>query len=1144
MRGLTSRKESLISDLGFDLVLIQETLLSCEESINASISRWPGPSFWSPALGKQGGVAILIKENFEANVISWLKDSRGRVLSLLLQIGSTRVNIINIYAPTDLTERKSFFEKLHDFFIPADNRIIGGDFNCYDNELDKFGGNVSLAKYLSDFRSTFSFVDIWRKRHPRSREMSWFNADLSIGSRLDKFFISAGLVGLVEKCEILPCCVSDHDFVSLSFDFKDLAPRGPGVWKMNNSLLEDDNFCQSISARILDLASCKDSFDSVKSWWDFLKSSLKDDIIFLAREKRRSLSHERISLANRLIGLRRQLIQGDSSISDEIIFVESQLAALVDRAADGAKTRSRVQWLEEGEKPSRYFFKLEKERFERNQVSSILNSEGVEVFDRHEIEKAHVDFYSKLFSVEDIDTSCRERLLQEISTSLSDSDSALCEGLISIEELTASLKTQNSGKAPGPDGFTAEFYVKFWNLLGPLLLDVINQSYADGELPESMKTSMTRLIFKKRGDVKDLKNWRPISLLNVDYKICSKAITLRLSKVLHVIVDPDQTCSVPGRSISSNIIQLRDTLDYIEQTGETGILVSLDQEKAFDRVNRDFLMNLLRRFGFGPNFCMWIATFYAGAHMQILLNGWLTDPIPLNRGVRQGDSLSPLLYILCVEVLACLVRNCDDIRGFLLPGAGGKQFKVRQYADDTTSFVKDYFSLVSLFKLITIYEKGSGAKLNRSKSEAMWLGAWQSRTDEPLGLTWVRKMKILGVFFGTVPVETDNWQPKINKLEKSLNLWKSRSLSFIGKCLIINVLGLSKFLYLAKVLLLPAWVLHRVNQLIWPFLWGSKIETVSRNTCYLPVRSGGLNISNLELKSVALRLSSVSYTLSLPEDSSFFLCKYFVGGSLAPLRPEWRSLRDNSSPSAAQPTPFYMKSLNLFSKLGNLLSANVPLSTKCIYKYLLKENSSPPILPYPWLAILGPGLIMSDHWARVRDPLTENFKNDLLWSITLRGVKVRDSLKNWGYIASDRCATCGRKETIDHCFLNCSRAKRVWQYFAPCLSLLIESPFTANVVTAFFFRWSSHHRKKNAVAHFVIKTILYGLWTFRNKATFHNGTESHKAIIKYALFDISNRIKLDFFRLPLTRFKSLWTIPGFCTLQDNDLRVSVAFSGL
>ena len=202
-------------------------------------------------------------------------------------------------------------------------------------------------------------------------------------------------------------------------------------------------------------------------------------------------------------------------------------------------------------------------------------------------------------------------------------------------------------------------------------------------------------------------------------------------------VDPDQTCSVPGRSISSNLALLRDTLDFIERTSKTGILVSLDQEKAFDRVNRFFLMHLLEHFGFGPSFGSWIFTFYNGAYMRLLVNDFLSDPVPLLRGVRQGDALSPMLCVLCVEVLACRIRDSPAIEGFLLPGAGGVQFKVGQYADDTTAFVKNDSSLFSLFDAIAFYERGSGAKLNLSKTEAMWLGAWKDRLDEPLGLTWV-----------------------------------------------------------------------------------------------------------------------------------------------------------------------------------------------------------------------------------------------------------------------------------------------------------------------------------------------------------------------------------------------------------------------
>ena len=222
---------------------------------------------------------------------------------------------------------------------------------------------------------------------------------------------------------------------------------------------------------------------------------------------------------------------------------------------------------------------------------------------------------------------------------------------MTIDEISLAVKNMNTNKSPGPDGLTVEFYRKFWDMLAPHLVLVFNSCFQAGEMCESMKTSNTRVIYKK-GDRKSLKNWRPISLLNVDYKICSKAMSIRLSKVLEFIVDPDQTCSVPGRKISANLHTLRDILDYLDRTGEAGILVSLDQEKAFDRVNRSFLQSLLTRFGFGPSFCNWINTFYKGANMRVIVNEWLTEPIPLSRGVRQGDSLSPMLYILCVETLA------------------------------------------------------------------------------------------------------------------------------------------------------------------------------------------------------------------------------------------------------------------------------------------------------------------------------------------------------------------------------------------------------------------------------------------------------------------------------------------------------------
>ena len=395
--------------------------------------------------------------------------------------------------------------------------------------------------------------------------------------------------------------------------------------------------------------------------------------------------------------------------------------------------------------------------------------------------EAHSTFYTDLFSRGNIDLQSQNKLFSHVSALLSQAESSSCEGpltLAEVAEVAEALRRSNRNKSPGPDGLTVEFYAHFWEKLGSLLVDVFNQGLDRGEIPDSMKASITRLIHKK-DDKRNLKNWRPISLLNVDYKICSKAVSIRLAGMIGSIVDPDQTCSIPGRSLFANLTLLRDTLAFIEHTGESGILLSLDQEKAFDRVDRFFLLNLLELFGFGPWFRTCIATLYNGAYMRVLVNDFLSEPIPLERGVRQGDALSPMLYVLCVEILACKIRASQSIEGFLLPGAGGLQSKVCQYADDTTAFVKSVKSLHALFNVISDFERGSGAKLNRSKTEALWLGSWKDRTDEPLGLAWVKKTTILAIVFGTINVERDNWEPRLSKLDKCVSSWKNRSLSMI-----------------------------------------------------------------------------------------------------------------------------------------------------------------------------------------------------------------------------------------------------------------------------------------------------------------------------------------------------------------------------
>ena len=470
----------------FDLCLVQESLVLDPCFLADLGQHWPGKSFWSPALSRQGGVGVLINDRFGGTIVSWRKDSEGRIISILLDLGNIRLNVINIYAPANLTDRRAFFDSLHLFFIPSEGIVLGGDFNCYDSPLDKFGGNAVIANYLADFKSAFKLVDVWRKLHPRACEMMWFNSDFSLGSRLDKFLLSPGLLKFEKSCLISPCSFSDRDYVNLVFDFHDISRRGPGLWKFNNSLLDDNVFCKFISSRIADLIDCQSCFSSIKLWWDLLKESVKHECVMYSRDKRKQDSCELVRITNRLIQLKRALVQGKNVSVSTINSLEADLLALNERALEGVKVRSRARWLEEGERPSHFFFTFERERIEKNFVHSIYDSNGSEVVSREEIESAHVQFYTSLFSSEPIDDNAQSTLLSEVHASLSQLDRDSCEGNISLDELSKSLRTMNTGKAPGPDGLSVEFFIKFWCLLGPYLCQVIRCCFLDGTLCTSV----------------------------------------------------------------------------------------------------------------------------------------------------------------------------------------------------------------------------------------------------------------------------------------------------------------------------------------------------------------------------------------------------------------------------------------------------------------------------------------------------------------------------------------------------------------------------------------------------------------------------------------------------------------------------------
>ena len=257
-------------------------------------------------------------------------------------------------------------------------------------------------------------------------------------------------------------------------------------------------------------------------------------------------------------------------------------------------------------------------------MTELNSSTGVLLSDSRDIRKEMNNFYQDLFTEEEVDMEAQNWLLDQLSMSLNGEEQTSCERLLTVEEYREALNGMNTGKSPGIDGLTAEFYLAFWAIIGEDLVAVLNYSFQNSQLSVSQRRGLLSWIFKNR-EKSNLKNWRPISLLCVESKIGTRALAARLQKVLPSVLHEDQTCGVPGRSTFSNLYLIRDLIEYCSAKNLPLAIISLDQEKAFDRVNWNFLDRVLQKMNFGPEFRQWIRVIYSEISSACLHSGFVTS---------------------------------------------------------------------------------------------------------------------------------------------------------------------------------------------------------------------------------------------------------------------------------------------------------------------------------------------------------------------------------------------------------------------------------------------------------------------------------------------------------------------------------------
>ena len=216
-----------------------------------------------------------------------------------------------------------------------------------------------------------------------------------------------------------------------------------------------------------------------------------------------------------------------------------------------------------------------------------------------------------------------------------------------------------------------------------------------------------------------LTNWRPISLINVDVKVGSKAIAKRLETVLPTIIHYNQCAYVKGRTICDAIRTVEDIMEFTERYCINSKIICIDFKKAFDTVSRNFLFKTLQSFGFGHSFIQWICTFYKNISSRVLNNGFSTATFPVERGVRQGDPLSTYFFIIVLEILCISIRRNKDIQGITVDT---EEIKLGLFADDLTGFLRNNNSLENFLELVEAFGECSGLRINHDKSEVMLLG--------------------------------------------------------------------------------------------------------------------------------------------------------------------------------------------------------------------------------------------------------------------------------------------------------------------------------------------------------------------------------------------------------------------------------------
>jgi hypothetical protein len=843
------------------------------------------------------GVAFVINKTLiEPKNLTSHEIQAGRALALNINwLEMENTTLLNVYAPNDRADHPAFWMNLETGRrtkgIARPNFLLG-DFNLTEEAIDRMPAHLDdprAIEALRELRHNWDLQDAWRKAYPEGRVFTYRSHANQTKSRLDRIYIAQQTLDLTYDWEITPSAVpTDHWMAIIKFAPKSAPHIGRGRWSLPLSILNNKTFIKEIINRGMDLQNRLEylknrniprrSSNLQRLWKDF-----KEDIKEIAKEQ---MDKTHYKLTSRIKAIEKDMKElarhPDADTNLDIRTRENILAHershLERKQAKSRKGNLSASLALHGEKMGGTWSAMSTERKPRDLIRHLkIPDSQPPRYERNTKRMANLakEYHENLQKVdmnqlEDFDERVN-LILEEIPgrQRLPEPRQSNLNYPLTEVQTEKALHCAKNGTATGMDGCPNELWktlkthydtAKKLNKPGFDIIKTLTELYNDIQTHGVEGDSNFSLgwmcpIYKKK-DPTEISNYRPITLLNTDYKLLTKVLAIQLTDHIEQLIHSDQVGFIPRRSIFDQIRLAKAIINYAEITEENGAIIALDQEKAYDKIRHDYLWATLEAFNLPDPFIKTIKALYQDAKTQIAINGVLSEPFKVTRGIRQGDPISCGIFDLGIEPLACLIRKDVNFKGITIPGIE-EPIKVNLFADDTNLYLSQSDRFDYAQAMLADWCQISGAKFNIEKTEIIPIGTPEHRRQvaanrkinpndlEPLDPSIKiavdgDAVRSLGAWIGNKIDDATPWEQTIDKVHKSLEKWRKTNPSMNGRKIIAQAIIGGHTQFLTKAQGMPKHVEEALTKITRQFMWeDDSSPRIAMDLLYKPIEEGG-----------------------------------------------------------------------------------------------------------------------------------------------------------------------------------------------------------------------------------------------------------------------------------------------------------------